>query len=168
MKGKRNTIRSIMERLVIQESGCCVWPLALDKDGYAVCSLDGKSYRVHSLLYRHFVGPIPAGMQIDHLCRNPSCANLAHLEAVTPRENTMRGTSLAARNAAASHCIHGHPLSGENLYITAKGERQCRTCKLERKYQRRVRCPKGHPYAGENLAFGPKGHRYCRTCKLKP
>ena len=81
-------------------------------------------------------GPVPDGIEIDHLCRVRHCANPEHLEAVTPTENTMRGEGVGAKNARLTHCKHGHPLSGDNLYIVTraggKRRRVCRTCDLSR------------------------------------
>lgn len=74
-------------------------------------------------------GPIPEGLVIDHLCRNRGCVNPDHLEAVTQRENILRGEGLAAANARKTHCPKGHPYSGENLYVVpSSGRRQCRIC----------------------------------------
>jgi hypothetical protein len=71
---------------------------------------------------------IPPDFDIDHLCRNRRCVNPEHLEAVTHRENMVRGDTFAARNAAKTHCSKGHPLSGENLVNQKRGDRVCRIC----------------------------------------
>ncbi|WP_338185886.1 HNH endonuclease signature motif containing protein [Jatrophihabitans sp.] len=51
----------------------------------------GRYVQAHRWSYEHFVGPIPDGLEIDHLCAVTSCVNPAHLEAVTPDENKRRG-----------------------------------------------------------------------------
>ena len=80
--------------------------------------------KAHRWAYENIVGPIPEGLTIDHLCRNPRCVNPAHLEPVTLAENIRR------QGAAVTHCPQGHPLSGENLYVVKQtGYRQCVTCK---------------------------------------
>lgn len=81
----------------------------------------------HREAYERANGPIPPGLTIDHLCRNRSCVNPEHLEAVTSRENTLRGFGVTAQNARKSHCVKGHPFNETNTYHQA-GRRQCRAC----------------------------------------
>jgi len=90
-------------------------------------------------MYEHFVGPIPDGFHIDHLCRNRACANPAHLEAVPPRVNILRGVGMSAIHARQTHCVNGHPFDAENTLILPDGERCCRTCNRERQRQRNAR-----------------------------
>ncbi len=91
--------------------------------------LHHKRYMAHRVSYERFVGPIPEGYEIDHLCRVPKCVNPDHLEAVTPRENKLRGTSVMARNARKTHCKHGHPFSPANTRVRKSGRaRTCLTC----------------------------------------
>ena len=70
--------------------GCWEWQGALN-DGYGIVGRDGTTRRVHRVVYEALVGPIPNGMDLDHLCRNRRCCNVLHLEPVTRRENLARG-----------------------------------------------------------------------------
>jgi hypothetical protein len=93
--------------------------------------MNGRNYTAQQAAYIIAVGPIPEGLHIDHLCRNQGCVNPSHLEAVTCRENMLRGNAPVAIAVRTNQCKNGHPLSGDNLYIGSKGERVCRTCKKQ-------------------------------------
>ena len=110
-----------------EKTGCMIWTSARRPAGYGQFYLNGRSQHAHRLAYEHFIGPIPNGLTIDHLCRNPSCVNPTHLEAVTDRVNILRGEGLAAKNAIKTHCDHGHEFTVENTYWNGD-MRQCRTC----------------------------------------
>lgn len=126
----------VLSRLIIDSSGCLLWSGGLTKNGYAAISQrsgsDRQDFYIHRLMYEWLVGPIPEGLEIDHLCRVRHCASPAHLEAVTRRENTLRGVSPAARQARQTHCIHGHPFDDANTYRW-RTRRYCRACAVARR-----------------------------------
>lgn len=112
----------------ITESGCWVWTGKLNHKDYGYLSVNGKTTVAHRFTYTFFIGPIPARLQLDHLCRVRSCVNPHHLEPVTCRENVLRGQGVAAIHHQKTHCLRGHPLSGDNLVIIRGRYRNCKVC----------------------------------------
>lgn len=131
-------------------SGCWLWDASLRPDGYGQFSYKRRPRLAHRFSYEIYVGPIPPDLELDHKCRVRSCVNPDHLEPVTHRENIIR-SPLVRKNGdewrRKTHCINGHPLSGDNLgYKDAnKRHRRCKQCARDRarKYRDaapRVRC----------------------------
>lgn len=125
-------------------SGCWLWNAALHTGGYGIITINKKRLFAHRVMYELIVGPIPAGLHIDHLCRVRSCVNPMHLEPVTSAENTKRGQG----NGAKTHCPQGHPYDESNTrtYTNQGGYtmRLCRACNLaaqRRLRERRKRTP---------------------------
>lgn len=114
--------------------GCWEWGGPPASTGYGQFGHDGRSDKAHRFAYESAVGPIPAGYEIDHLCRNRICVRPDHLEAVPPRVNNLRSESPAALNARKTHCVHGHPFDELNTYMPPNrpNNRQCRTCYHQR------------------------------------
>lgn len=125
-----------MERLLarvekVTESGCWIYMGSLNKLGYGRMSIgsrtDGtqrKAASVHRIAYELLRGPIPPGLDIDHLCRVRCCVNPDHLEPVSERVNIIRGQSPSAINAAKTECPRcGGPYRGRN-----RGGRVCPKC----------------------------------------
>jgi hypothetical protein len=77
-------------KLVVQPNGCITWGGTCDRYGYGRFKLNGRMDKAHRVAYELFVGPIPAGLVIDHLCRHRACVNPQHLEAVTQTVNIQR------------------------------------------------------------------------------
>ncbi|MFI1942236.1 HNH endonuclease signature motif containing protein [Streptomyces purpureus] len=122
------TVRERLMKNTDRSGACWLWTKALDRHGYAEIKIDRRHYLAHRVSYELFVGPIPPGLVIDHLCRVRSCLNPAHLEPVTNRENVLRGEGLAAQNAAKAHCPQGHPYDEANTILRPSGSRRCRAC----------------------------------------
>lgn len=111
----------------VGDDGCWEWLGAKITEGYGSFHLNGRQHGAHRVAYELLVGEIPAGLQLDHLCRNHGCVNPAHLEPVTPRENTLRGEGPAAALARATRCVNGHEFTEANT-ITKDRRRGCREC----------------------------------------
>jgi hypothetical protein len=126
--GTIGSFTSLLERIADRFTvgdGCWEWSGSRSAAGYGNVWVDGRQRYAHRVMYELLVGPIPAGLQIDHLCRNRSCVNPGHMEPVTSKENTLRGNSMSARHARQTECPHGHSLSDAMHY---KNGRSCRTC----------------------------------------
>ena len=131
-------------------SGCWLWEGAQLPTGYGALNRHGKYHLAHRFSYQLSKGEIPVGLQLDHKCRQPSCVNPDHLEAVTSAENTRRGRhreATIARHKAKLVCKRGHDLrpGSENVAFMAMGKdrqymaRRCRECSKLKTRARRAR-----------------------------
>lgn len=118
---------------------CWLWKGKALCHGYGQITSNYRHLMAYRVAYELLVGPIPPGLEIDHLCRVPLCVNPAHLEPVTRRENILRGLNPAAVNARKTHCIRGHEFNSENTRIRLDGKRTCRECERTGKRARRAR-----------------------------
>lgn len=110
-------------------TGCHIWQRHVAPNGYGQICTPGRIRRIaHRAAYEVAKGPIPDGLQIDHLCKNTRCVNPDHLEAVTQRVNALRSNSPAALNAQKTHCPRSHPYAAGNMRQRPNGSRVCLTC----------------------------------------
>jgi hypothetical protein len=119
---------------------CWIWQGHCDQKGYGRLACRQRSYKAHRVSYEMFIGSIPPGLVIDHLCRTRNCVNPENLEPVTNVENIRRGESVVTVQAKKTHCIHGHPFFGDNVRIDVTRRRgraiglrrRCKTCARQR------------------------------------
>lgn len=163
----------------VTESGCWEWTGSTSQGGYGRVRYRGSMQQAHRVCYELLIGSIPEELTVDHLCRNTTCVNPAHLEVVSMRENLLRSNGVGGVNARKTHCPKGHPYSPENTYRVKGGHRRCRTCVRERwmvserrrrhlqaSAQRRAEqttCKRGHLYPSEMLP-DPNKPRICMIC----
>lgn len=137
---KERRIDRFMRSVGKLPSGCWQWTGYVTPQGYGLSALHGKKSLAHRVSYSLLVGDVPEGLDLDHICRNRSCVNPAHLEPVTRSENLKRGFD-------ARGCNNGHPYTEENTsYVTRSNgvvERRCKICHRVRnknaKLNRRLR-----------------------------
>lgn len=112
------------------DGDCWLWTGARTAGGYGQFKVSPGQAPVmaHRWAYEDTVGPIPAGLEIDHLCNVILCVRPDHLEPATPRANKIRSSGFSGKNARKTHCAHGHEYTAENTYMTTAGSRVCRTC----------------------------------------
>lgn len=137
MKGVNYSLFERFWSKVDTTGDCWLWRGSRNTKGYGSFRVGNKTLTVHRIAYELLIGPIPDGLTLDHLCRNPVCVNPNHLEPLTGRENTLRGDNPPARNARKTHCPQGHPYDLLNTYIFGHGYRDCRACRKERGRRRR-------------------------------
>jgi hypothetical protein len=152
---------------------CWPWLAGTNAVGYGQLRFEGKPRLAHAVAYELTVGPIPAGLEIDHDCENKPCCNVRHMTLRTKAEHTAR------HNPRRTHCKRGHELTPENTMTDADGNRRCRTCENERQRERygatwpqtgRTHCKHGHEFTPENTYIvkrsNGKVERRCRACTL--
>jgi hypothetical protein len=139
-------------------TGCWLWT-AFDQEGYGRFGWRGSVKLAHRVAYEELVGPVPDGLQLDHLCRVRQCCNPLHLEAVPQHVNRERGNyrlggeKAGAMKRAITHCPRGHEYAGDNLRVTKRGHRKCITCE---KLRYREHAPVAVGYRGNRDRSNPR------------
>jgi hypothetical protein len=155
------TLTRFLAYVANDDNGCWIWQGYRNPGGYGMFGGLRRGL-AHRFSYEHYVGPIPAGLQMDHLCNVPACVNPAHLEPVTRKENMRRAherrernglylySGVAEANGTKTHCVNGHELTPENVYYEKSNKssalgpaRKCRACRARRRreYNERQRTP---------------------------
>lgn len=129
-KGQSIDVR-LLNKVKINEKGCWVWTGSRFKKQYGDYAqirlggkLDGKCVKAHKVAYEHFIGKVPEGLELDHLCHNTLCINPSHLEPVTHAVNMKR-----RKDSGLPYCKHGHLYTKDTTYINPKGRRECKECR---------------------------------------
>jgi hypothetical protein len=167
-----------LAKVEYEAPGCWVWQASTDEKGYGqFFPTKGQRMHAYKWAYEYFVGPVPDGLHLDHLCRVHRCVNPDHLRAVTPYENWRVGASPTAIAARRTHCSHGHAWDAENTRWVG-GKRRCVACarangevyraglhaRTPEGQAMRLMCRKGHGLTADNVYWW-RGHKGCRTCR---
>jgi len=130
---------------------CWIWPgRTRGKVGHrrGYLTIGNKKYATHRFSYELLRGPIPRGLELDHICRTPLCFNPAHLEPVTHLENVRRGDGT---KATATHCAHGHLFTSKTTYVDSTGTRHCTECQRIGKRRRRAAARERRTFMSEDV-----------------
>lgn len=125
--GEKDQARFWSKVALPNEQGCMLWLGYINPNGYGRLSIRRQMRLAHRVSYELAYGEIPDGLPLDHLCRMRNCVAPLHLEAVTHRENALRGIGPTAANARKTHCPQRHEYTPENTYVFG-GSRNCRAC----------------------------------------
>ena len=105
---------------------CWPWQGYVRSDGYGSFRFEGEKQGAHRVSYILYVGSIPSGMEIDHICFRADCVNPNHLQPLTPSENKRR-----VKERVEGKCRRGHTMDENNTIKRKDGTQKCRTCTKE-------------------------------------
>lgn len=133
---REHLLERFLRHVEITDDGCWLWRGSIDPQGYGRFSVSAalRARSAHRVSFNLFVGDIPEGLELDHLCRVTHCVRPSHLEAVTHRENLFRSEAICTVNARKTRCPKGHPYDRTRK----DGSRQCGTCTRERERLRSI------------------------------
>jgi hypothetical protein len=151
LAGIARVLEQLTRKVMPLRGGCIGWTGYVTPGGHGRISHAGSWAPTHRVAYELFVGPVPGGMQLDHVCHtldancpggdtclHRRCINPYHLEPVSSRENTLRGRGPSAAAALATHCPQGHAYDEQNTWWEKDRKRHCRTCNRDRQRARRA------------------------------
>lgn len=148
---------------------CWEWNGASGRGYGLISDGSGRLRPAHRMMYELLVGPVPEGLDLDHLCRNRGCINPKHLEPVTHKVNINRGRKA---NAEKTHCKNGHPFNDENtrrsVRKNGRQRRDCLSCERSKNVGPKplpTHCKNGHEYMPENIYMTTDNARACRICR---
>jgi len=155
-KETKPIIERFMSKVEKTQDGCWNWIGAIVPGGYGKFSVEKnkirKCFNAHRWSYEYFKEPIPAGLTLDHLCRNRRCVNPDHLEPVSIRENLLRGNGVSGVNARKTHCPKGHPLIPTHFPChKGKMARYCPICNKWENRKKALNAKQNHLLSQETL-----------------